>query len=436
MANADVNHGFKVGDVVVCVDSGPWLVDGNLYVISHDTGKGDEPGYVRIEGQKRGFFPDRFKLHERKADMKKEAVAVAKAGDVVIPRKFDAHVKVEGLANPGWVNEMEKFVGVAVLARDVGIAFDLFVPMLYVGDYFWPVSHLDVVKDGKVLKAAKRKMPKPKKIRKVALRTKLNAEARVMTCSYGHEYKNGAYNMQSADACHARLKAGTKDNPLVALALHFAKYMEKRTAEDKKTFNKYFNYLANRSPGANAFKTKKASEALSRGILMNVQESAAKIGWACVALRQATEFNGTLPAFEWALKQKGISEHAAFLFANTHRRAADSWSVAMSGSHQCLHGELDFYKMIEAFKHGFYDKGEGPMATGGYYCVSPNWYKGATSGYGERDRVKLEDKLLNVFNKVAPAIEKGVGWQKDVVVSDEVALKRLKFINDSINAVK
>lgn len=440
MAGMVINHGFKVGDVVICVEPNHRLRLDREYIISHETGKGDAPGWVRIQGLDAGFFPNRFKLKEN-ADMpakkvveKKEAI-VAKAGDVVIPRDFSD--KAAEPKFPGWVPGMDKLVGEPIVAGELVAPYPLFIPMLMVGNYYWPIEYLDIVKDGKVIKAVKKKHGNPKKAKKpvkMTLRQKLNKEARVSTCSYGHQYEDGTFNMQVADVCHARLRGGEKGKPMKAIALNMAIYMKERTAEDKKTFSKYYNYLANRSPGAEAFKTKKASEALSRGILMNVESTMGKIGWGAVALRQASEWSGVLPAFAWALKQKGISEHAAFLFANTHHKPAGGWTVKMDGGHQCLHRNLDFFKMCEAFKHGFYvPKDAVPAREGGYYKVSPNWYEGATTWGDEKG--PAEKKLEYVFNKYPP-IEVGEGWKKTMTYTEEVLLKRLNFINDTINAVK
>lgn len=442
MAGMVIDHGFKVGDVVICVEPNHRLRLDQEYIISHETGKGDAPGWVRIQGVDAGFFPNRFKLKEqempvaKKVVEKKEAVG-AKAGDVVIPRKFDGNLVDGKLHFPGYVPLMDKVCGDPIVAVELHKPFAGFVPMLMVGQYYWPISHLDVVKDGKVIKAAKKKFGKPAKAKKpvkMTLRQKLNKEARVSTCSYGHQYEDGTFNMQNADACHARLRGGEPGKPMKAIALNMAIYVKEMPEESKKIFNKYYNYLANRSPGAEAFKTKKASEALSRGILMNVESTMGKIGWGAVALRQASEWSGVLPAFEWALKQKGISEHAAFLFANIHHKHAGGWTIKMDGGHQCLHRNLDFFKMCEAFKHGFYvPKDAVPAREGGLYKVSPNWYEGATT-WGD-EKTPPDRKLENVFDKFPP-VQEGEGWNKKLTYTEAVLLKRLNFINDTINAVK
>lgn len=358
---------------------------------------------------------------------KKEPVAVAKAGDVVIPRKF------EGM--PGYFGGMDHMVGVAIVARGLVDAY-LDKPWLIVGDYYWPIDALDVVKDGKIIKAAKAKVGKKAKVkkpRKVVLRTRLNKEAKGYTCcSYGHEYSDGTFNMQSNDACHARLQAGSKDRKLVGLALHFAKYMEKRGEAQTKLWVKYYNYMANRSPAAHCFKTKKGSEAITRGVLMNVQATAENIGFACVALRQTTERPGLLDAYAWALKHK-TSEHAAWLFSFTHHLIAGRWTHLCTGGHQCLTPTLKFDKMINAFKDGLYPGNlPMPMAEGGYYKVSPSWYKGAT-GENWMDEAKGLDTLTGRLDSFAKADAGGFGAK--IVMDDAWALKRLKGIDAAIKAV-
>lgn len=428
---------FVKGDKLLCIRGQEvhGLQEGQVYIFEE---YGEDKDLLYIENYGLQFFSNRFRKVEMKAAVNKDPVAIAKGGDVVIPRKFIGAFQEGGERNPGWIDDMLELLDKPIVAMGLEDAYPNYVPMLKVGKYFWPIDALDVVKDGKVIKAAKKmvkKKPKVKKPRKVVLRTRLNKEAQGNTCcSYGHEFEDGTFNMQSNDACHARLQAGAKERKLVSLALHFTKYMEKRGAEQTKLWIKYYNYMANRSPAAHCFKTKKGSEALSRGILMNVQATAENIGFACVALRQTTERPGLLNAYAWALKNKA-SEHAAWLFSFTHHLSAGGrWSHLLTGGHQCLTPSLEFDKMINAFKDGLYPgNAPQPMATGGYYKVSPSWYKGA---YGENwaeannTNIKTLAGRLDSFAKVGAG-----GFGAQIVMDDAWALKRLKGIDAAIKGV-
>lgn len=384
-------------------------------------------GLVYVEERKPAFYINRFELH-------KEEKPVAKAGDLVIPREFP-----RGNGGPGWHEGLMDFVGKPVVAvENNGFAGR---PWLMIDLWYWPISHLDVVKQGEPMKQkkpAKKKVVKPKKVRVKALRTLLiKAASAAACCSLAVRYnKEGKGDYVDGYApCHARF--GYLTGKPIEIAVYYTKqlhgYGDFSKNNDKKVFASFVNYCLNRSPFADAFLTKKASEAYARGIKMNVNQSCSMVAFGAIAIRQATEHNGCLNAWEFARKHK-FSEDASFFFAINHNLINGKWAFAGDRGHALIAGSMEFDKCINVFKDGLVkypgiigEPGEG-------YQINASWYKGAARWAGGAKAA--DQSIQSVLDKVGPAETIGEGFDKKIVLTDASILKRLQHIESAIINVR
>ncbi|MNL40734.1 hypothetical protein D3C87_1631040 [compost metagenome] len=191
------------------------------------------------------------------------------------------------------------------------------------------------------------------------------------------------------------------------------------------------NYCLNRSPFAEAFLTKKASEAYSRGIKANINQSSSMVAFGAITIRQATEHNGFLNAWEFARKNK-FSEDASFFFAINHSLINDKWSFAGDRGHAVIGGSMDFAKCIKVFKDGLV-KFPGAIGDGASYKINGSWYAGA-GHWGRQDDVK--ESIESVLNKVGPMETIGEGFAQKISLTDASILKRLQHIESAIINVR
>ena len=434
--NAGKRHPFRVGDVVRLVPDYAEGIHPRLAQIAAAQGgllevKGwgwfsDGRGYITPKGSFGLWYVERFKLVEREAIMKK-------IGFVKL-LKFD----VDDIGGPGWNPLMEPMIGGVYKpeALDEKSHYKD-KPWMIVEGYYWPLEAMEPIDDPKDLKkaiAAHKKAVKKaavKKEKKLSLRATLRKQvgSNPGVCSYGIETDGGRYIMHVRDVCHARL---TSNGSAKAVALHVNEHFKKADEEVKDTYKTFMNYLFNRSPYAMAFKTKRASEALTREVMMNVDATASQLCTGAVALRMASEYKGFLPAFK-RVRELGGSEHAAFFIANTHLYLNGKWTRHWTGGHQIMNRQLSYSSIIRCFKEGANKVNEGPFKTRSerykiFATLDPKAVGWGDPGHGM-------DSVDNVFTKASPAKLLGGGWDAAQILGDESMKGLIAKIDADIKAL-
>lgn len=193
------------------------------------------------------------------------------------------------------------------------------------------------------------------------LRAELTRRAGTGTCNYALEFTKTPPRLQANDACHARLLWKSwdgeciKDNEIKNIAIvvkpHYNKFKYEKAVIKSEAYPRFVKYILNDSPFAGCFVTKDVDEALTKGILMNINENVNHLVPAAMSLRRANECSSTLEWFGKVLDM-GYSGDVAFLVSGfAHNGSINDWP-----GHSSFHGKLDYEEVIKFFKHGFPEK--------------------------------------------------------------------------------
>lgn len=221
--------------------------------------------------------------------------------------------------------------------------------------------------------------PKPAPVKKTLAQQLMdNAGNRAGTCSYGIEFEDGRIRLQAHDACHARMRWGSrmsgtdKDNSKpIAIACYIRGHVHSMKDEYKEAYKLHVKYMLNDSPWADAWLTKDVDEALNGCAMMDVTKPFSYVCSAAIAMRSGSEFPEFLPMFKRLLDMK-YSPHVAYLMSHmTQVKGGEFTVINQGGSHHVFHSGMFLNKVVDFFdnkKINFEDKpfNESPNT---YYTI-------------------------------------------------------------------
>lgn len=424
---------IRVGDVVIpsrfddlpnlCFV--PRLMEG--YVGVEDVVKEiDEMGYFLLDNGWRWPKEALKRVVKRKKAVANGVVAVApvkapepfKVGDVVLCGKFAEVEEKDPLTGVYLAQEMLPLVGrfgtILVISQD-----KKFARVDTDGHRWnWPLHALT---KQKAIKLPAKKKEEPAKPCVRSELKKLVGENAGM-CSYSIQFSDGTFRHQARDICHARIPKGYADGEKkpVALALNISGHIGKRAAHpitNLPTYKTFLDYMLNRSPFAFTFLTKNVDEAISLGILMDVDNATVdEVSTAAIILRQATEWSGFLTVWSKAIVL-GASQDVALFASILVHADGEGYRLATDGGHKPVSKVMPISGLVSLFKKGphkrklpVYSKG----VEGGYkifytMCGCDTYIEHPKGILGEES---VEDfiKELGIHKEV------GEGWNKVIKI--------------------
>lgn len=273
----------------------------------------------------------------------------------------------------------------------------------------------------------------PKPVVKKTLAEQLMAKAGVHanTCSYGIEFADGRIRLQAHDACHARMRWGSRmsqgdmdANKPVAIACYIKGHVPRINEENKEAYRAHVNYMLNDSPWANAWLTKDVDEALKGCAMMDVTKPFSYVCSAAIAMRSGSEFQDKLPMFKRLLDMK-YSPHVAYLMAHMTQVKGGEFSVIkMQGSHHVYHNGMDIKKVAAFFDDKKLNVDDKP------FNESPNCYYTIFKTMAN-ENPQDNGSMLDVINKSNKEFMKEVqiSWTKYSTVQVTEFDDYLKVVN-------
>lgn len=238
------------------------------------------------------------------------------------------------------------------------------------------------------------------------------AGERAGTCSYAIEFEDGRIRLQAHDACHARMRYGSRmsagdsdKNKPVAVACYIKGHNNALHVEYREAYKAHVKYMLNDSPWADAWLTKDVDEALKGCAMMDVTKPFSYVCSAAIAMRSGSEYYKFLPLFKRLLDMK-YSPHVAYLMAHmTQVNTGKHTVIHQSGSHHVLHSGMSLDKVVDFFDN------KKIYTVDKAYNDSHNAYYQIFKVMAEHDAVK-EGSLIDTLRKANPEFvkEDKTGW--------------------------
>lgn len=245
-------------------------------------------------------------------------------------------------------------------------------------------------------------------------------------CAFGFKGTAGREDIHGGQPCHAALARSNVGE--VAELVYSVRHDLKHVPEAARpAYQRYLDYILNRSPWAHAFLTKDAEEAMEQDVFMNVEVNRHVIAAACVAIRMAHEYLNRIRAFSWAL-DNGACEPAAWLFCCSFSVVMDaSKPEGWGGGHDVIDGGRDMAETVKFFREGYTSETgtvKEPFRTShGHYRISDPICRTARRG---------QDSIRTWTNANFNAVVTGEGWNKKSSITKESAQAGIKTLNKLI----
>lgn len=224
------------------------------------------------------------------------------------------------------------------------------------------------------------------------------------TCTYAIRSVKGKTNYHVRDVCHFRLntssayenKIGNEEVSEVALYLN-----GHVNGENHAAWKMFVDYVINRSPVAKCFITKDVEQAVSLGVMMDVQQNHSDLVTAAVFLRTGSEYASRLPAFKLAV-DLGFSENVAYLYSQWFDSVEGIECKFQHGGHHVINGGMDKEKFSKFFKEGLSINNGSPYAT--HHMKRYEIF----DSIAPTSKDKIHDRFYEKFNKLPGVKERDV----------------------------
>ena len=274
--------------------------------------------------------------------------------------------------------------------------------------------------------------PPPPVVKKTMVQKLMDkAGDRAGTCSYAIEFDNGDIRLQSHDACHARMRYGSrmsggdKDNAKpIAVACYIRGHNNGLGEQYREAYKAHVKYMLNDSPWADAWLTKDPDEALKGCAMMDVTKPFSYVCSAAIAMRSGSEYCKFLPLFKRLLDMK-YSPNVAYLMSHMTQVNGNKHTVIhQTGSHHVFHSGMSLTKVADFFNNKKLFRTDKP------YNESHNTYYEIFKVMAEHDAIK-EGSLLDTLRKANPEflVDDNTGWVKIKTTAANSFDDYLKIVN-------
>lgn len=231
-------------------------------------------------------------------------------------------------------------------------------------------------------------------------------------------------------ACHYDLRGGYDDPKGTPVAVIDSIHKRRLVLPVYKQqgFIDYVSYLLTRSPWAECYQTNSFEDAETNGILMNLDKTANQLVGACIAMRQASEFNSILPVHAF-LKAKRFSGDVCFLIGQhfTQDQHGKFAPINIASGHTILNSTMPADAVFKFFGTQQF-VGEDGKPSYREKIAYGNIF-GSITGREEYARAKAgEVDIQKWMHANCKAEQIGAGLDKKMVVTEASILKLARLV--------
>lgn len=406
---------FNVGDVVVCVSSmNQCITVGKEYIITKTV---EEYSYlISNMGYEQGFYHHRFNLVKQAALVKAKRIAKPKRE----PGKFLVGDSIIVNSN----NDNGKFFPDETYDEHIGKM--LIVTRVSDFDKTYQRVYCEAVScgwlDSRQIQLALRKDGKPRKLRKPAapkipknLRWELDkrCEAAPPSCCHYVVHYSNEVEWSVPAACYASLNYEENLNRDIKAVWENLSNHHKHHPH-KPAYERFVDYILNRSVFKDGFKKSKASRPWLTSIEWNIEKGRSFVVTCALALREGSEYPEQLIVWD-ELVTKGYSEDLAWFLAGFITKTGKKYGLKKVSMHSCRHYQMSFKEVFSIIQVGLPEYVQEPMKNkgNGKYIIHTNLVK------THYHVVPVEEQIYTVFYNKIETKETGYGWHKAVEMKFE-----------------